>query len=107
MNFNSKQIFLLGPTATGKTELVKSLYKFLPIEIISVDSAQIYKGLNIGTAKLNKTELLETPHHLIDIRLPIETYSVGDFKKDVDLVIKESKKKTKNTISLWWNYDVF
>ena len=95
MNFNSKQIFLLGPTATGKTELAKNLYKSLPIEIISVDSAQIYKGLNIGTAKLNKTELLETPHHLIDIRLPIETYSVGDFKKDVDLVIKESKKKQK------------
>ena len=95
MNFNSKQIFLLGPTATGKTELAKNLYKSLPIEIISVDSAQIYKGLNIGTAKLSKKELLETPHHLIDIRFPIDTYSVGDFKKDVDLVVKESKKKHK------------
>tara|TARA_B100001175_G_scaffold278352_1_gene254901 strand:+ start:8713 stop:9657 length:945 start_codon:yes stop_codon:yes gene_type:complete len=95
MDFNNKQIFLLGPTATGKTELIKDLYKFFPIEIISVDSAQIYKGLDIGTAKLNKRELEETPHHLIDIRLPIETYSVGDFKKDVDLITKEALKKQK------------
>ncbi|MDC0182605.1 hypothetical protein OAJ43_00440 [Nitrosomonadales bacterium] len=95
MNSNSKQIFLLGPTATGKTELIKNIYKFFPIEIISVDSAQIYRGLDIGTAKLNKRELLETPHHLIDIRSPEEVYSVGDFIKDVDLIIKESKKKRK------------
>ena len=87
-----KRIFLLGPTATGKTELVKYLNDLFPIEIISVDSAQIYKDLDIGTAKLNKKELKKTPHHLIDIRSPIESYSVGDFKKDVDLIVTQSLK---------------
>ena len=82
LNMNKdKRIFLLGPTATGKTELVKYLNGLFPIEIISVDSAQIYKDLDIGTAKPNKKELKKTPHHLIDIRSPIESYSVGDFKK--------------------------
>jgi len=95
MIINDKQIFLLGPTATGKTELLKNLYKSFPIEVISVDSAQIYKGLDIGTAKLNNKELLETPHHLVDIRLPIETYSVGDFKKDVGIITTKSIKKQK------------
>ena len=85
-----KRIFLLGPTATGKTELVKYLNGLFPIEIISVDSAQIYKDLDIGTAKPNKKELKKTPHHLIDIRSPIESYSVGDFKKDVDLIVAQS-----------------
>ena len=82
-----KRIYLLGPTATGKTELVKHLNNLFPIEIISVDSAQIYKNLDIGTAKPTQKELIKTPHHLIDIRSPIESYSVGDFKKDVDSII--------------------
>ena len=85
-----KRIYLLGPTATGKTELVKHLNNLFPIEIISVDSAQIYKNLDIGTAKPTQKELIKTPHHLIDIRSPIESYSVGDFKKDVDLIITNS-----------------
>jgi len=85
-----KRIYLLGPTATGKTELVKHLNNLFPIEIISVDSAQIYKNLDIGTAKPTQKELIKTPHHLIDIRSPIESYSVGDFKKDVDSIITNS-----------------
>ena len=89
MNKN-KRIYLLGPTATGKTELVKHLNDLFPIDIISVDSAQIYKNLDIGTAKPTQKELIKTPHHLIDIRSPIESYSVGDFKKDVDLIITNS-----------------
>ena len=84
---NDKRIYLLGPTATGKTELVKHLNDLFPIDIISVDSAQIYKNLDIGTAKPTQKELIKTPHHLIDIRSPIESYSVGDFKKDVDSII--------------------
>jgi tRNA dimethylallyltransferase len=87
---NDKRIYLLGPTATGKTELVKHLNDLFPIDIISVDSAQIYKNLDIGTAKPTQKELIKTPHHLIDIRSPIESYSVGDFKKDVDLIITNS-----------------
>ena len=82
-----KRIYLLGPTATGKTELVKHLNDSFLIDIISVDSAQIYKNLDIGTAKPTQKELIKTPHHLIDIRSPIESYSVGDFKKDVDSII--------------------
>ena len=89
MNKN-KRIYLLGPTATGKTELVKHLNDSFPIDIISVDSAQIYKNLDIGTAKPTQKELIKTPHHLIDIRSPIESYSVGDFKKDVDSIITNS-----------------
>ena len=85
-----KRIYLLGPTATGKTELVKHLNDSFLIDIISVDSAQIYKNLDIGTAKPTQKELIKTPHHLIDIRSPIESYSVGDFKKDVDLIITNS-----------------
>jgi len=85
-----KRIYLLGPTATGKTELVKHLNDLFPIDIISVDSAQIYKNLDIGTAKPNYKELIKTPHHLLDIRSPIESYSVGDFKKDVDSIITNS-----------------
>ena len=85
-----KRIYLLGPTATGKTELVKHLNNLFPIEIISVDSAQIYKNLDIGTAKPTKKELIKTPHHLIDIRSPIESYSAGEFKKDVDSIITNS-----------------
>jgi len=85
-----KRIYLLGPTATGKTELVKHLNDLFPIDIISVDSAQIYKNLDIGTAKPNYKELIKTPHHLLDIRSPIESYSVGDFKKDVDSIVTKS-----------------
>jgi len=85
-----KRIYLLGPTATGKTELVKHLNDSFLIDIISVDSAQIYKNLDIGTAKPTQKELIKTPHHLIDIRSPIESYSVGDFKKDVDSIITNS-----------------
>ena len=95
MVISNKKIFLLGPTASGKTELVKYLYELFPIEIISVDSAQIYKNLDIGTAKLSKKEFLKTPHHLIDIRSPIESYSVGDFKKDVDRIATKSIKNQK------------
>jgi len=89
MNKN-KRIYLLGPTATGKTELVKYLNDLFPINIISVDSAQIYKNLDIGTAKPTQKELIKVPHHLLDIRSPIESYSVGDFKKDVDSIITNS-----------------
>tara|TARA_B110000037_G_scaffold28709_1_gene34157 strand:+ start:193 stop:1131 length:939 start_codon:yes stop_codon:yes gene_type:complete len=91
-----KRIYLLGPTATGKTELVKYLNELFSIEIISVDSAQIYKNLDIGTAKPNRQDLIKTPHHLLDIRSPIESYSVGEFKKDVDLILAKSlgTKKT-------------
>ncbi|WP_159567371.1 tRNA (adenosine(37)-N6)-dimethylallyltransferase MiaA [Budvicia diplopodorum] len=75
-------IFLMGPTASGKTALASALYKHLPVEVISVDSALIYRGMDIGTAKPTAAELLETPHRLIDIRDPAEAYSAADFRTD-------------------------
>ncbi|MFC0322289.1 tRNA (adenosine(37)-N6)-dimethylallyltransferase MiaA [Gallibacterium melopsittaci] len=75
-------IFLMGPTASGKTGLAIQLSKQLPCEIISVDSALIYRGMDIGTAKPTPEELAETPHRLIDIKDPAESYSAADFRLD-------------------------
>lgn len=75
-------IFLMGPTASGKTALAFELVQALPCDIISVDSALIYKGMDIGTAKPTVTELEAAPHRLIDIKDPAEAYSVADFRRD-------------------------
>lgn len=75
-------IFLMGPTASGKTDLAMSLCERLPCEIISVDSAMIYRGMDIGTAKPTPEELARAPHRLIDICDPAETYSAADFRHD-------------------------
>ena len=75
-------IFLLGPTASGKTDLAVSLVEQLPCEIISVDSALVYRGMDIGTAKPDAATLSRAPHHLIDIRDPADAYSAGDFRRD-------------------------
>ncbi|KTC87389.1 tRNA (adenosine(37)-N6)-dimethylallyltransferase MiaA [Legionella drozanskii] len=78
-----KTIFcLMGPTASGKTALASELIKSFPFEIISVDSAMIYREMNIGTAKPSPEELLITPHHLIDIIDPPESYSAAQFCED-------------------------
>jgi tRNA dimethylallyltransferase len=75
-------ICLMGPTASGKTQLAFELAELLPCEIISVDSAMVYRGMDIGTAKPSKEELAKVPHHLIDIRDPSESYSAADFRRD-------------------------
>lgn len=75
-------IFLMGPTASGKTDLAIALRKSLPVEVISVDSALIYKGMDIGTAKPSVAELALAPHRLIDILDPAESYSVMNFRDD-------------------------
>lgn len=72
----------MGPTASGKTDLAVSLCERLPCEIISVDSAMIYRGMDIGTAKPTPEELARAPHRLIDICDPAETYSAADFRHD-------------------------
>ncbi|MDX1727821.1 MAG: tRNA (adenosine(37)-N6)-dimethylallyltransferase MiaA [Pseudoalteromonas tetraodonis] len=79
---NLPVIFLMGPTAAGKTALAISLCEYLNTEIISVDSALVYKGMDIGTAKPDADELARAPHHLIDLLDPSETYSVADFRRD-------------------------
>lgn len=82
-------IFLMGPTAVGKTDIAIELFKRLPIDIISVDSAMVYKGMDIGTAKPSKTLLNKVPHHLIDICEPDETYSAARFRTDALVAIDE------------------
>lgn len=81
-------ICLMGPTASGKTALALDLVATgLPLEIISVDSALVYRDMNIGTAKPSQAELTRVPHHLIDIRDPTQHYSVGDFIADTTKLI--------------------
>lgn len=72
----------MGPTASGKTDLAMALCERLPCDIISVDSAMIYRGMNIGTAKPTASELAVAPHRLIDICDPADTYSAADFRQD-------------------------
>lgn len=78
----NKIICLMGPTASGKTPLAIELVKHYPFEIISVDSAMVYRGMDIGTAKPTADILKIAPHRLIDIRDPAEKYSAGDFRND-------------------------
>ena len=73
-------VFLMGPTASGKTDLAIQLRQELPLEVISVDSALIYRGMDIGTAKPGQAELALAPHRLIDIKDPAESYSAADFR---------------------------
>jgi tRNA dimethylallyltransferase len=75
-------ILLMGPTATGKTDLAISLCKRFPCDVISVDSALVYRGMDIGTAKPDAETLARTPHRLVDIRDPEESYSAGEFVRD-------------------------
>ena len=88
-------ITLRGPTASGKTDLAISLIKKLPLEIVSVDSVMVYRGLDIGSAKPNQQILDQYPHHLVNISDPENDYSLGKFFKDVNKAIQlitENKK---------------
>lgn len=91
-------IFLMGPTASGKTSLAIDLYKSIPSELISVDSALIYKGMDIGTAKPTAAELLDAPHHLIDILDPASAYSAADFRVDALRLIADIHSRGKTAI---------
>jgi tRNA dimethylallyltransferase len=75
-------ILLMGPTASGKTGIAVDLAQDLPVEIISVDSALVYRDMNIGTAKPDAATLVRAPHRLIDIRDPTESYSAAAFRHD-------------------------
>ena len=82
-NQRKQDVFcLLGPTASGKTSLAVELVKCFPFEIVSVDSAQVYRGMDIGTGKPSKANLAIAPHRLLDIRDPLESYSAADFRTD-------------------------
>ena len=98
-NFNkAKVIVICGPTASGKTALSIEVAKKINGEIISCDSMQIYKDMNIGTAKPTKEEMGEIKHYLIDYVLPTERYSIAEYKKDAKKAIKEVIEKGKTPI---------
>ncbi len=86
-------ICLMGPTASGKTALAMALSDALPCDIISVDSALVFKSMDIGTAKPTAQELAAYPHQLIDIRDPSESYSAADFCQDALKAIAISREK--------------
>ncbi|OON41789.1 tRNA (adenosine(37)-N6)-dimethylallyltransferase MiaA [Izhakiella australiensis] len=84
-----KAIFLMGPTASGKTALAIRLRQQLPVDLISVDSALIYRGMDIGTAKPPAEELALAPHRLLDIRDPAQAYSAAEFRRDALAAMNE------------------
>ena len=89
----NRAIVIAGPTGVGKTKISIDLASELNAEIISSDSAQVYKGLNIGTAKITEKEMQGIKHHLIDIVEPISKYSVGNFEKDVNKILNQKPEK--------------
>ena len=80
VKIEAKAIFLIGPTASGKTGAAVELVSKLPVELISVDSALVYRDMNIGTAKPDAETLAKAPHHLIDIIDPTSAYSAAQFR---------------------------
>lgn len=93
-----KVLVITGPTGSGKTKLAIEIAKRLDGEIVSADSMQIYKEMNIGTAKPDEEEKQNIPHYMMDILNPNERYSVADYKKDAKKAIKEILKKGKTPI---------
>jgi len=80
---------LLGPTASGKSRLALELAAALPLEIVAMDSAQVYRGMDIGTAKPGTAERARVPHHLLDLVDPHESYSVGRWREDCISIVKK------------------
>lgn len=95
---NRPILIIAGPTGVGKTATSLYLANKLNGEIISADSMQVYKGMNIGTAKIKKNEASDIPHHLIDIKLPSETYSLSDYLQDARKTFKDILDKNKTPI---------
>ena len=88
-------IALVGPTASGKTAAALAIAQRHAVEIISVDSALVYRGMDIGTAKPTRDELAQVPHHLIDIRDPLQAYSAADFASDATQLMADIRARGK------------
>ena len=88
-------VAIMGPTASGKTASALAIAERIPSEIISVDSALVYQGMDIGTAKPTREELAAVPHHLIDILDPLDSYSVAQFRKDTLRLVDEIRSRGK------------
>lgn len=91
----AKLLVIVGPTASGKSDLAMKLAKLLDGEVICADSRTVYKGLNIGTAKPNKKDRTEVPHHLLDVVEPDEPFTAADFKVLAERVILDIQKRGK------------
>lgn len=94
-NAHPPALFLMGPTASGKTDAAIALHESLGCEVISVDSAMVYRGMDIGTAKPSAQELARAPHRLIDLRDPAEPYSAADFRVDALAAMAEISARGK------------
>lgn len=94
-NTKPTAIFLMGPTAAGKTGLAMHIADHLPVGLISVDSGQVYKGMDIGTAKISIEEMATHPHALIDIRQASEPYSADEFRQDALLLMDNMAKQNR------------
>lgn len=88
----------MGPTASGKTDLAIWLVERFPLEIVSVDSALVYRDMDIGTAKPDAAALARAPHHLIDLVSPTESYSAGQFKRDATIVMADIAARGKHPL---------
>ena len=93
-----KGLVISGPTGVGKTNLSIELAKILGCDVVSADSMQVYKGMNIGTAKISIEEMRGIKHHMINIKTPKVDYSVGNFEEDVNLILNEKEKEKENVI---------
>ena len=93
-----KGIVLAGPTGVGKTDLSIKLAKILDADIISCDSAQVYKEMNIGTAKIKESEMNGIKHYMLDVLEPIEKYSVGEYQRAVDKILAQKEKEGRAVI---------
>jgi len=90
-----KPIALVGPTASGKTAAAMAIAQRIPLEIISIDSALVYCGMDIGTAKPSAQERQQVAHHLIDIREPTQTYNAANFVNDAEQLIADIQSRSK------------
>src|SRR3989339_82775 len=98
-NKNNKLIVILGPTASGKTGMSVKLAKKYNGEIISADSRQVYKGLNIGSGKITKKEMQSIPHYLLDVANPKNRFSAFKYQKLTQKAIKKIQKKNKQELA--------
>jgi tRNA dimethylallyltransferase len=91
----ARAIALAGPTAAGKSAAAFAIAQRHDVEIVSVDSALVYRGMDIGTAKPSRAERAAVPHHLIDIRDPLQAYSAADFRSDAQRLVREINARGK------------
>ena len=96
-----KILVLAGPTAVGKTELSIRLAKALNGEIVSTDSMQIYKGMDIGSAKITEEEMQGVKHHMLDVVEPDKAFSVADYKDMAEKAIKDILSRGKKVEETW------